>query len=391
VGNDPALLSQWGLNNTGQSGGTSGADIGAAAAWNTTTTTGQVIVAVVDTGIDYDHPDLYLNIWLNPGEIPVDVRSRLADVDGDGAITFRDLNDSRNQGSGKAVDVNRDGRISAGDLLARRDQGGWADGSDDNRDGFTDDLIGWDFAGNTNRPTDSDGHGTHVAGTIGAIGNNGIGVSGVAWNSQIMALKFMGSNGSGSVADAIRALDYAVAHGAKISNHSYGGTAPYSPLADAIARAQSAGHIVIAAAGNQQRNNDATPYYPASYGHDNVLSVAASDRNDRLGSFSNYGRNSVDLAAPGASILSTLPGGKYGTYSGTSMAAAYVSGAAAVVWGQHPEWSYRQVIDRILSTVDRVAALSDKVSTGGRLDLGRAITPPATSQPPATPSPPPPS
>jgi subtilisin-like proprotein convertase family protein len=236
---------------------------------------------------------------------------------------------------------------------------------------------------------DDNGHGTHVAGTIGAVGNNGVGVAGVNWHARIMALKFLDSSGSGYTSDAVRALNFAVAHGAKVVNASFGGGGYDQAMATALANARAKGVIVVAAAGNDGTDNDANPVYPANYTGDNLVSVAATDRNDRLASFSNYGRTTVDIAAPGVGIYSTLPNGKYGSYSGTSMATPHVAGALALVWDAHPTWTYKQVIAAVLNTADRLSALSGKVATG-RLDVARAIaygsgdTPPA---PPPTPTP----
>jgi subtilisin family serine protease len=385
--NDPSFNALWGMNNIGQSGGTAGADIDATSAWNVTTGTGRTIVAVIDTGMDYNHPDLYLNVWINQADIPSAVRSRLVDVNGDGIISFRDLNDPRNIGPGKITDLNGDGRIDAGDILMPVSQGGWSTGP-------SDDLIGWDYANNDNNPMDDNGHGTHVAGTIGAVGNNGIGVAGVDWDVQIMPLKFLGADGSGYLSGAVSALYYAVAHGARVSNNSYGGGTYYAAMATAIANARAAGHIFVAAAGNSGANNGVSPSYPASYNYDNVLAVAATDRNNQLASFSNYG-SMVDLAAPGVSILSTTPNSTYAYYSGTSMATPHVTGAVALLWDLHPDWSYGQVINRILSTVDQLPSLAGKVATSGRLDVGRAIvgsgpawvpgTTPLPTLPPAVP------
>ena len=318
IPNDPSFVSEWGLHNSGQSGGLVDADMDAPEAWNVTTGTGLSIVAVLDSGIDYNHPDLASNIWTNPGEIA-------------------------------------------------------GNGIDDDGNGYLDDIRGWDFVNNDNNPMDDNSHGTHVAGTIGAVGNNGIGVAGVAWDVQLMALKFLDATGSGSTSNAIRALNYAVAKGATISNNSWGGTVYSTALYDAIASAGAQGHIFVAAAGNSAINNDSTPSYPASYNLANVVTVAATDRNDNLASFSNYGATSVDLAAPGVSIYSTLPGNTYGYKSGTSMATPHVAGALALVRELHPTWTYSQVINQITSTVNVLPSLSGKVLTGGRLNLANAL------------------
>jgi serine protease len=316
--NDPRLGSLWGLNNSGQSGGTADADIDAPEAWNTTTGSGNFVVGVIDSGVDYRHPDLAANMWSNPDEIV-------------------------------------------------------GNGIDDDRNGYIDDRYGYDFVNNDADPMDDNGHGTHVAGTIGAVGNNGIGVSGVNWRVKIAALKFLDASGGGYTSDAVRALDYAVREGIRVTNNSWGGGGDSSSLRAAIQRAQAAGSIFVAAAGNDGSNNDTKVSYPSNYPYDNVVAVAATDRNDRLASFSNYGATSVDLAAPGVSILSTTPNNTYSTYSGTSMATPHVTGAIALLWDRNPTWTYRQVIGQIVGTVDPVASLSGKVATGGRLNIAKAL------------------
>jgi subtilisin family serine protease len=324
--NDPQFTSLWGLHNTGQTGGTADADIDAPEAWDLTTGSGSTIVAVIDTGVDYRHPDLAGNIWVNAGEIPGD------QVDNDG-------------------------------------------------NGFVDDVHGYDFINEDSEPLDDHGHGTHVAGTIGATGNNGAGVTGINWDVQIMALKFLGANGSGSTSDAIRALNYAVQMGAQISNNSYGDSQFSQAFRDALEDARQANHIFVAAAGNNGSNNDASPFYPAAYNAANLISVAATDHNDRLASFSNYGLTTVDLAAPGVNILSTTPNSSYGNNSGTSMAAPHVAGVVGLVRSLHPSWSYPQVIDQVLHSVDFIPALASRTVTGGRLNAARAVGVPDTDGP----------
>ncbi|MCA9169466.1 MAG: S8 family serine peptidase, partial [Planctomycetales bacterium] len=239
---------------------------------------------------------------------------------------------------------------------------------------FIDDIHGYDFVNEDGDPMDDNDHGTHVAGTIGAVANNGIGVAGVNWNVKLMALKFLDAAGSGFTSDAIRALNYAVAMGAQVSNNSWGGGGFSSSLYNAISNASAANHIFVAAAGNDAADNDAVPSYPANYDLPNVISVAATDRNDQLASFSNFGATTVDLAAPGVSILSTTPGNTYSSFSGTSMATPHVAGAISLVREMHPAWSNTQVINQILESVDIVPSLSGKVATGGRLNLGTAMT-----------------
>jgi serine protease len=315
---DPMYSSLWGLNNTGQSGGTLDADIDAAEAWAITTGSSSTIVAVIDTGVDYTHPDLAANMWVNSGEIA-------------------------------------------------------GNGIDDDANGYIDDIYGYDFVNNDGDPFDDHSHGTHVAGTIAGVGDNGIGVTGVAWNARIMGLKFLSASGSGYISNAVRALDYAVANGAKISNNSWGGGGYSQSMADAITRAQAAGHVFVAAAGNNGTDNDVGPHYPSNYTHDNVISVAATDRYDAMASFSNYGATTVDIAAPGVSTLSTTPNNSYAYYSGTSMATPHVSGVVALVMSQHPDWTYQQIVDQVLNTSDALSSLEGKMVTAGRLNAARAV------------------
>ena len=316
---DPSFGALWGLNNVGQTGGTPDADINAPEAWEFHQGTGETITAVLDTGIDYSHPDLAANMWTNPGE-------------------------------------------TAGD------------GVDNDGNGFVDDVYGYDFANEDADPFDDNGHGTHAAGTIGAVGDNGVGTVGVDWHGRLMAVKFLGADGKGSMGNAIRALDYAVRMGARVSNNSWGVSTYSAAFCAALDAARSVGHLFVAAAGNSGADNDATPNYPSSYALDNVLAVAATDKDDHLGSFTNYGATSVDLAAPGVGILSTYKNGQYATLSGSSMAAPYVAGAAAYLWDMHPEWSYAQVAGAILGTVDVLPQLAGKGATSGRLNLARAAS-----------------
>lgn len=317
--NDTSYPEMWGLNNTGQTGGVDDADIDAPEAWGATVGSASVVVAVVDEGVQISHPDLRDNVWTNTDEIP-------------------------------------------------------GNGVDDDENGYVDDVHGWDFYHDDASVYDDTGddHGTHVAGTIAATGGNGEGVTGVAWRAQVMPLKFLGPDG-GSVSDAAAALDYAVANGARISNNSWGGNGNSRTLRDAIARAGSAGHLFVAAAGNEGLDLDSTPSYPAAYDLPNLVSVAATDHADQLAPFSNYGSTSVDLAAPGVRILSTLPPGSYGRYSGTSMAAPHVAGVAALLLSAEPTVELADLRSRLLDTVDPVLGLSGKVATGGRLNAARAL------------------
>jgi serine protease len=310
--------------------------INAPQGWNVARGTGQTVVAVIDTGVDLTHPDLAANLWRNPGEIA-------------------------------------------------------GNGHDDDGNGYTDDVSGWDFAGNDNTPTDERGHGTHVAGIIGAVGNNGVGGSGVAWTTRIMSLKIFDANGRGSTLGGARAIDYAVRNGAKIINCSWGGSGADPELAAAIARAQTAGVIVVTSAGNDGRSNDTNAEFPANYArtYDNLVAVAATSQSG-LANWSNFGTGSVALAAPGTSIVSTARGGGTTTKSGTSMAAPFVSGALAVLWDANPAWTYQQVLAKLRASVEVQPALAGKVSTGGELDLAKLLDAPANPPvvvPPVAPPP----
>lgn len=348
-------------------------------AWDLTTGSTQVTVAVIDTGVDYTHPDLYKNIWLNQAEIPSAIRAGLQDVDVDGAITFWDLNELVNQGPGKITDLNGTGFIDGGDVLQPAAAGGWADGIDSGSNGFVDDLIGWDFGHNDNDPRDFKGHGTHVAGTIGAIGDNGIGVAGMNWNVQLMPVKRVTDVDTGTVQNTTDAIYYAVDNGARVSNNSYGRAAANMSAAEvaaahaAIQYAADRGHLFVACAHNQGNDNDVVPLLPASYDLNNIISVASTDKREQLAHTSNYGDVSVDLAAPGVGIYSTVPDGRYAKLSGTSMATPHVTGAAALIWAREPNLTYAEVKNRILSSVDSLADLQGKTLTGGRLNVFAAL------------------
>ena len=367
--NDARFNELWGLNNVGQSGGRADADIDAPEAWVIETGSRAVAVSVIDTGIDLAHPDLYLNIWINQAEIPAAVRTQVIDVDADGLVTFVDLNHASN--AALVADSNRNGRIDALDLLA---DSRWADRQDTDRNGFVDDLFGWDFANNDNNPADDNYHGTHVAGTIGAIGNNSVGVTGVAWEVSLMGLKFLSGSGSGTTANAVQSVNYATMmrqrgdERVRITNNSWGGGGYSQSLKDAIDAGGRADILFVAAAGNDSIDADGMPQYPANYQSPSIIAVAATDRNDNLASFSNYGDGSVHLAAPGVSILSTVPGG-YTSYSGTSMAAPHVAGAAALALAANPGLRLAELKQTLLATVEPVPALAGRTITGGRLNV----------------------
>ncbi|MFM6412087.1 MAG: S8 family serine peptidase, partial [Planktothrix sp.] len=226
------------------------------------------------------------------------------------------------------------------------------------------------------------GHGTHVAGTIAGKGNNGVGVTGVAWNAKIMPLKFLNDSGWGYLSDAILAINYATAKGVKLTNNSWGGGGYTQALYDAINTAGQQGALFIAAAGNSSQNTDTTPAYPASYDLANIISVASTTRTDGLSWFSNYGATTVDLGAPGSDIYSTLPNSSYGTLSGTSMASPHVTGAAALLWSQNPTWTAQQVKNSLMSTGDSISALNGKTVSGKRLNIYNALLAPSDTTPP---------
>lgn len=316
--NDPDFPLQWGMTNTGQAGGTAGSDIGAAEAWDIFTGAPLLKVAVIDTGVDYTHADLIDNIHLNPLEVP-------------------------------------------------------GNGIDDDDNGWIDDVHGYDFLNGDGDPMDDNSHGTHVAGILAARGNNGIGVTGVAWRCTIVPLKFLGADGSGLTSHAIGALDYVVAHEIRLSNNSWGGAPFQQAMFDAIAATQSFGHLFIAAAGNESQDNDFMPAYPASYALPNIIAVAATDSTDALADFTNVGLTSVDLAAPGVGTYSTVIAPNYGFLSGTSMAAPHVAGAAALLMGYAPRLTSIEVRDRLIASVRPVTALTPWLVTGGVLDVGAAL------------------
>lgn len=318
IPNDPQFGELWGLRNTGQTGGTPGADIDASEAWNLTTGLRGVIVAVIDTGIDYTHPDLAANMWTNSGEIP-------------------------------------------------------GNGIDDDNDGYVDDIHGINAITGSGDAMDDHYHGTHCAGTIGAVGNNSLGVVGVCWKVRLMALKFLDSLGSGYTSDAIACIEYAISKGANVMSNSWGGGGFDQSLKDAIDAARAAGILFIAAAGNSHASTDNSYFYPATYDCNNIISVAATDENDNLASFSNYGWFSVDVAAPGVSILSCQPGGFYQYLSGTSMATPHVAGLAALLKAYNSAWTWQEIKGRILAGTVHLDSLDDMTLTEGRINACNSL------------------
>ena len=312
VPNDTYLPSQWGLSH-----------VGAADAWQRTTGAADVVVADIDTGVDFTQPDLAANIWRNTAEIA-------------------------------------------------------GNGIDDDHDGYVDDVYGIDTADHDVVPMDDMGHGTHTSGIVAAVAGNGAGVSGIAPGVKIMALKFLDHRGWGTDAQAVECIDYVIHQkqaGVNVVaiNASWGGTPGDRVLHDAIARAGQAGIVFCAAAGNDGVNADEHPMYPAAFDCPNIISVAATGTSDHLASFSNYGDCSVDIGAPGVDIMSTLPGGRYAEWSGTSMATPFVAGAVALCASEYPGETADQRVQRILGSARPVPALRDKVASGGLLDVAAAL------------------
>ncbi len=343
VGADPLFNNQWGMK-----------DIDVADAWKVTKGSPEMIVAVIDTGVDYTHEDLLPNLWRNPKEIP-------------------------------------------------------KNGIDDDNNGYVDDVIGWDFVSNDNKPYDlaveplqllsggNPGHGTHCAGNVAARGDNGVGISGVAPNVKIMALRFISDKGQGTTADAIKAIKYAVDNGAKVLSNSWGSEgedpangAENQALRDAIQYAQDKGVLFIAAAGNghsgvgYSNDTDPKPSYPATYSHENIVSVAALDANGNFGSFSNWGAKTVHIGAPGVKVFSTTVGSEYSdtvidkygfhaTWDGTSMATPHVAGAAALYWSAHPEKNWRDVKAALLGSAKKIPSANGKLVSEGKLDVNALL------------------
>jgi subtilisin family serine protease len=344
--NDPHFGEQWALHNLGQDGGKQRADIDALEAWQTTQGSEDVVVAVLDTGVDYTHVDLRENMWIRPEGMAPYHDAELGyfdDLNGfDGTNAFSGLNYNS--------DSDADGEAGVGERESEPMD-----------------------------PMDDNGHGTHCAGIIGAEGDNGEGVAGINWHVKIMPLKFLGRGGFGSVDDAIEAINYAIdrkEHGVniRIISASWGSTMKSKALEDTIRAAGDAGILFVAAAGNDSSNNDKRAHYPSNYDLPNVISVAALDRNDQLAGFSNYGVKTVHIAAPGKDILSTWLNDDYREASGTSMATPYVSGVAALIVANEPNISMKKLRERLLNTADKLDALDGKVATGGRVCAANALS-----------------
>lgn len=324
IPNDPRFAELWGEHNTGQAGGRTDADIDAPEAWDYLRTGEKPVIGVIDTGIDYRHPDLNGNMWVNTRETP-------------------------------------------------------GNGRDDDQNGFVDDYYGYDFANDDGDPIDDHGHGTHVAGTIGAVWSNGVGVAGVAPDVRLMALKWISANNFGWTSNAVKAVNYATMMrqqgGVNIvaTNNSWSVDTADASLRKAIADSGAAGILFVAAAGNDSSSNDLLPVYPASFPLGNIISVAATDRSDNLAIFSNFGMGTVDLAAPGQGILSTVPGNGYAAWNGTSMAAPHVTGVIALAKSIVPNATSNAIRDAIFASVDPLSSLQGKVASGGRLNARKAL------------------
>lgn len=323
--NDPQIAANYGLVDNG-----SGSDVKVRQAWKINYSCRPIRIAVIDTGVDRNHPDLKSNLWRNPGEVGFDSRGRRKETNG----------------------------------------------MDDDKNGFADDVIGWDFVDDDNNPEDTHGHGTHVAGIIGAVGGNGIGTSGVCANAKLMILKYYSARASGkeNLRSSIRALKYAIRMRAKVINYSGGGSSASGDEKEILNIARKRGIIVVAAAGNGHHNTDWSSYYPASYDLDNIITVAATNYRGEIASTSNYGSRVVDLAAPGEQIYSTLPGGRYGKMTGTSQATPFVTGAVGLLWSTYPHLTVAEVKERILSSIDPLSRSDHKkVLSGGKLNIYRAL------------------
>ncbi|MDQ3668012.1 MAG: S8 family serine peptidase [Acidobacteriota bacterium] len=304
---DPRFNEQWALSNSGQNGGQFGSDIGVTAAWQTTTGSQSTVIAVIDSGIDFAHPELTNNRWTNPAPSP------------------------------------------------------------------NGDIHGWDYITDTGVVIDEQGHGTAIAGIIAAQGNNASGISGVMWRASLMSLRVLDNTGTGDVANAVEAIDYAVAHGAHVINISWGTSGESVALKEAIERALRRGVVVVCSAGNNRQDLEQTPYYPASFNIRDLIAVASSDNVDQLASWSNWSRRRVSVAAPGTSILTTHLGGGYWLATGSSASAPLVSGVAGLIKLTRPWVSAREVAKAISDGARQVASLSGKVSSGGVVSASGAL------------------
>ena len=335
---DPKYGDLWGLKNNGNNEprsdrgnssprGVAGADINAERAWTITKGSKIIKIAVIDTGIDYNHPDLKANMWTNEAEA-----------------------------NGTA-------------------------GVDDDGNGYIDDIHGYDIANQDGDPMDGNGHGTHCAGTIAAEHGNGIGIAGVMAQAELVGIKFLTDQGSGSSEHAIMAIDYAIAVGVDLMSNSWGGGGASQALEDAIVRANNVGIVFTAAAGNSATNNNNTPHYPSNYQVDNVISVAAHNYNNTLASFSCFGSNTVHVAAPGRNILSTTPNNQYSVFSGTSMATPHVSGVIGLYLAQFGKAKPSEIRDALINSSVYDKSYDRKIISSGRVDAYNFLTGIVTPRP----------
>lgn len=320
---DPAMKFKWGMN------GSSIADIQTSKAWNISRGSKNIIVAVIDTGIDVNHPDIRNNLWKNPGETGLDAN-----------------------GKNKATN-----------------------GIDDDKNGYVDDVHGWNFVHNDHNLEDNHGHGTHIAGIVGAEGGNGIGISGVAPKVSVMVLKYYDPKAkrNDNLGNTIKSIRYANKMGAQIINYSGGGLEFSRDEYNAVKESRDKGILFVAAAGNERSNSDIHRYYPADYNLDNIISVTAINQKAKVLASSNYGTESVHIAAPGEDIFSLLPGSRYGKMTGTSQATAFVSGVATLVFSNNEGYDYKQVRKQILATTDEIPGLREKTKTSGKLNSYAAL------------------
>ena len=335
VPNDPQFPSQWGLKNNGENGGIAGADINAEAGWDIQKVAPGVVVGMLDSGALLTHQDLLANFWVNPTPGTTTTYASVSDTTGNADMVVE-----------------------------------------------TDSTNGLNAVAKTGAPADDEGHGTLTSGVVGAVGNNAIGVTGVAWSVQLMELKFLDSTGSGSISDELPCIEYAIKHGVQVINASFGSSGGAQAEMDGIQAAGKAGIVFVCASGNSGENIDISPAFPADYPLDNIICVGATDNRDLPVYFSNYGSGSVETFAPGDSILSTAYAStsSYAYASGTSLAAPFVTGAVALLRAKYPGDTYRETINRVLNGIDTNTALTGKSQTGGRMDLakvlGAASTPP---------------
>lgn len=327
IPNDALFDQLYGLHNTGQTGGTADADIDAPEAWQITTGSHEIVVAVIDTGIDWNHPDLAENIYFNIAEL--------------------------------GFDANGNPRKS--------------NGVDEDNNGFVDDWVGWNFYSNNNNPMDDNMHGTHCAGTIGAVGNNSIGVAGVAWRVRMLPIKFLGANGGGFASGGAESLLYAGIKNVHLTSNSWGGGGNSALIESAVAHLNTLGIPVIAAAGNNGSDLATVPAYPAAYTFPNVVTVIATDHRDQIAPFSNFGTTLAHIAAPGVNTMSTINDNRYRALSGTSMATPHVAGAMALGYAMLPDAGMDFMIGKLLGSVDVKSNLATRCSTSGRLNVHRLL------------------